>query len=164
MPRIDINKALTVIVLVAIAICVAPSVCFSEDDSQPAPETSPTQSEPAMEDDLLKGLDYSLNEDSELTKGQLVRQFAISIFFVVILGICAWWLSKKMPRITNPKGKSISVVESINLGSKRSLHLLEISPGRRILIGSTNESIRLIAEVGHPGKLISQIPDGGEQC
>lgn len=72
---------------------------------------------------------------------------AKAVLLVVALGIAAIYLSKKFgARITNLPGKKIRVVETVYLGQRKALHLLEIS-GRQLLIGSTNESITKLTDI-----------------
>lgn len=79
----------------------------------------------------------------------LIRQLFISLFFVAILGGCAYFLSRKLsPRMTSGAGKNICIIESLNLGSHKTLHLLEIGSGRqKLLVAATNEGVSVIADV-----------------
>jgi flagellar biogenesis protein FliO len=43
-------------------------------------------------------------------------------------------------------GKEIHIVETVHLGPRKAVHLLEIG-GRRYLIGSTNEKINTLADL-----------------
>jgi len=81
-----------------------------------------------------------------------------SISIVIVLGVCAYWFTKKFaPKLTRVQGKNISVIETISLGTNKNLYLLEIGGNRRFLVGSTNENINLIADVTE--SLPSQEPD-----
>ncbi len=84
--------------------------------------------------------------------GKLLRQFATSIGLVLLLGAAAYFLSRKFgARLTMPRGRHIRVIESIALGTNRQIHLVEVGR-RRILVGSSPQSIRLIADVGEDGE------------
>ncbi|GEM_PF-1339297 len=79
------------------------------------------------------------NPDENLSSA--LHRMLIGTLVVVVLGIAALMASKKvMPRLTPVHGKQIKVVETVYLGSRRTLHLLEIN-GRQILIGCTNDQI-----------------------
>ncbi|MBN1818655.1 MAG: FliO/MopB family protein [Sedimentisphaerales bacterium] len=96
-------------------------------------------------------LEKMLQDRSSLPTGELLRKFAIAIGFVAFLGACAYFVSRRiMPKIAMPRGKEISVIETIPLGVRRSLHLVKIGAGRRILIGSTTDSITYLADVSEP--------------
>ena len=89
-----------------------------------------------------------LNQAKETTQFKLMKQFAIAIFFVIVLGFGAFYFSKKLvPRLTAMRGKNISVVETIHLGHNRTLFVLEIGTGQKLLIGSTNNAINFLADV-----------------
>ena len=69
------------------------------------------------------------------------------VFIVIVLGIGAIYLSKKLlPGLTNLSGKQIRIIETVHLGPRKAVHLLKIG-GKQILIGSTNENITKLADV-----------------
>ena len=71
----------------------------------------------------------------------------LAVLFVVALAVAAVYVSKKLlPKITNLPGKEIRIIETIHLGPRRSVHLLEIG-NRRLLIGSTNENINKLLDL-----------------
>ena len=90
------------------------------------------------------GLEAGKNE----TRSKLMRQFALAIGFVIILGGCAFYFSKKFAgKLAITRGKDISVIETIHLGSHKTLHLLEVGGRQKLLIGSTSENINILADV-----------------
>ncbi len=75
----------------------------------------------------------------------LLPRMILSIVLVMGLGVAALFLSKKvLPRVTRGSAKEIRVVETIYLGPRKALHLVEVGH-RKLLIGSTNESITPLA-------------------
>jgi len=71
----------------------------------------------------------------------------LAILFVLALFVAAIYVSKKLlPKISNLQGKEIRIVETIHLGPRKAVHLLEIE-NRRFLIGSTNENITKLADL-----------------
>lgn len=78
----------------------------------------------------------------------LFRQFATAIAFVVVLGVGAFYVSRRLgPRWNPSRGRHLRIIESIGLGPHRQIHLLEVD-GRRLVVGSTAQAIGLIAEIG----------------
>jgi flagellar biogenesis protein FliO len=78
----------------------------------------------------------------------LTKRFFYVISFVAILGIAAYYLTKKLlPKLTITQGKIISVSETVHLGPQKQLHLIHVGHKRKFLIGSTNENINIIADV-----------------
>jgi flagellar protein FliO/FliZ len=70
-----------------------------------------------------------------------------SVVLVVVLGAAALYMSKKvLPRITNLPGKEIRILETAHLGPRKAVHLVKIG-NQRLLIGSTYESISMLADV-----------------
>ena len=80
-------------------------------------------------------------------KGEFFFRATLAILFVVVLGVTAIYVSKKvLPKITMLPGKEIRIVETVHLGPRKAVHLLEIG-NRRFLIGSTNENVMKIADI-----------------
>jgi flagellar biosynthetic protein FliO len=82
------------------------------------------------------------------TAGQeLFLKMMLSVVLVVVLGVVAIYVSKKLlPRMTGASGKEIRVLETAYLGPRKAVHLVEIA-NRRLVIGSTNENITALADV-----------------
>lgn len=80
--------------------------------------------------------------------GELFFKMMLSVLLVVGLGVGGLYLSKKvLPNVTKACGGEVRVVETTYLGPRKALHLVEIG-GQRLLIGSTNDSITMLAHVG----------------
>ncbi len=62
------------------------------------------------------------------------------------------YVSKKLlPKISNLPGKQIRVIETHHLGPRKSIHLIAAG-SRRLLIGSTSETITMLADVTDSGQ------------
>ena len=89
----------------------------------------------------------------------------LAVVFVIVLGAAAIYVSKRLlPKIANRPSKEIRIVETVHLGPRKAVHLIEVGK-RRFLIGSTNESIRELAEVtaGFPDLSEQDIDLGSER-
>jgi flagellar biogenesis protein FliO len=51
-----------------------------------------------------------------------------------------------MPRLAPSQGKKVKVLETVHLGPRKMVHLLEIG-GQQILIGSTPDKITKLADI-----------------
>jgi len=90
---------------------------------------------------------FSSSSTNGPTTGQLMRKMIIMILLVVGLGAAAIYCSKKfLPKITSMPGKELRIIETTHLGQRKAVHLLEIG-NQRILIGSTNDRITLLADL-----------------
>lgn len=84
---------------------------------------------------------------SSISSSEVFFKLMLSVLLVAVLGAAAIYASRKLlPRITNLPGKKIRIVETVHLGPRKALHLVEIGD-QRLLIGSTNESITRLADV-----------------
>ena len=90
---------------------------------------------------------FGIGNDKLPKQTDLFRQFATAIGFVAVLGAGAFYVSRRLgPRWNPARGRHLRIVESIGLGPHRQIHLLEVD-GRRLVVGSTAQTIGLIAEV-----------------
>jgi flagellar biosynthetic protein FliO len=79
--------------------------------------------------------------------GELFHKMMFSVLLVVGLGAAAIYISKKyLPKITNLAGKNVRIVETIHLGPRKMIHVIKAG-NRKLLIGSTNENITLLADL-----------------
>lgn len=145
----------TILLLAALALCSGLAViCFGQsapdriEAEKPEPEPDVTgartnegvSSVPADDPGSSNGLTYDLDGG---TYPNLLR----AVLFVVVLGVVAVYASKKLlPRITKLPGKEVRVVETVYLGPRKAVHVLEVG-GRRFLVGSTNENITKLADI-----------------
>jgi flagellar biosynthetic protein FliO len=80
--------------------------------------------------------------------GEFSLRAILAILFVLVLFIAAVYVSKKLlPKITNLPGREIHIVETVHLGPRKAVHVIEIN-NQRFLIGSTNENITKLADLG----------------
>ena len=81
---------------------------------------------------------------------ELFFKMIFSVLFLVVLGAAAIYVSKRFgAKITKLTGKEICIAETVHLGPRKAVHLLEVGE-RRFLIGSTNESITRLADLTSP--------------
>ena len=90
---------------------------------------------------------FSTRTGDKLSTRELFFKMMVSLLFLVALGAAAIYISRRfLPKITNLSGKEIRIVETVHLGPRKAVHLLEIG-NRRLLIGSTNENITRLADL-----------------
>jgi len=78
---------------------------------------------------------------------ELFLKMILSVLIVVVLGVGVIYVSKRLlPKIPRLGIRDIKIAESISLGPNKTVHLLEVG-NRKILLGSTNENIRMLADV-----------------
>ena len=80
-------------------------------------------------------------------QGDLYKQLAKMVAFVAVIGAGVWFYCKKMSGRWNPaKGKNIVVTETVNLGPRKHLHIVQLGT-KQYLLSSTADNIRLLADV-----------------
>jgi len=78
---------------------------------------------------------------------ELFVKMILSVLLVVTLGVAVIYVSKRfLSKIPHLGKRDIKIAESISLGPNKTVHLLEIGR-RKILVGSTNENITMLADV-----------------
>ncbi len=115
---------------------------FVSDPRQPT-----TKTEPNVNSLFANDSNVSITSGYDTGSGELYFRTILAVLFVLVLGIAAVYVSKKLlPKITNLPGKEIHIVETVHLGPRKAVHLIEIG-NRRFLIGSTNEKISTLADL-----------------
>jgi flagellar biogenesis protein FliO len=70
-----------------------------------------------------------------------------SIFFIIVLGGIAFYISKKfMPKLRPSVGRDINIRETIHLGPNKTVHLIEVGE-KTFFVGSTSDNISMLADV-----------------
>ncbi len=89
-----------------------------------------------------------LDESNDaLSNNELFFRAIFTVLVVIVLAGAAVYASKKLlPKITKLPGREIHIIETVYLGQRKALHLIETG-NRRLLIGSTNENITRLADV-----------------
>lgn len=78
---------------------------------------------------------------------KLLWQMLAYVLVILVLGGAMIFVVKRvLPKLRTVRGKSISVVETIYLGPRQSVHLLQVGR-QRLLIAGTREQISMLAEV-----------------
>ena len=142
--------------LAVMAVALAPcrGVLASAGDAAPAsgPTTAPA-SQPASQPTLplplpgnYKPPPLSTMDDSPGPWGQML---AAVIVILVLGGVALLFIKRFIPRLAVSTGKTISVVESIYLGPRLTVHLVDVA-GQRFLLSSTRDRISMLAEVAPP--------------
>jgi flagellar biosynthetic protein FliO len=90
---------------------------------------------------------FSNPVNNRLGTNELFYRAIFAVVVVIVLAVAAVYVSKKLlPKITKIPGREIHVVETIYIGQRKALHLVEAG-NRRLLIGSTNENITKLADI-----------------
>ncbi len=77
----------------------------------------------------------------------LISALMKSIFFIIVLGGIAFYLSKKfMPKLRPSAGRDINIRETIHLGPSKTVHLIEVGE-KTFFVGSTSDNISMLADV-----------------
>jgi flagellar biosynthetic protein FliO len=136
-----LSKKKIVVLLITVAICSSAAFAYATE----ANETTKPLFGNYNSSKSLGGNDSSFTRGSNSTPG-LSRLF-FSVLMVVVLGIAALYLSKKvLPKFTHSTGKKIQVTETVYLGPRKAIHLIKVGK-QTFLIGSTNENITRLADI-----------------
>ena len=110
-------------------------------------ESSQSDDSLALKYNFLKTMDSNTPLLTDSNNSELFYRTMLAVIIVIVLGVSAIYLTKKLlPKITNTSGKEIQIVETVHLGPRKSVHLIEIG-NQLFLIGSTNENICKLADL-----------------
>jgi flagellar biogenesis protein FliO len=138
------RKKIVVFVITVVLGCSVLLVC----SAQSATDGTELENSESKSNSLFGNeSDFVTNKNKGSSTRNLFLRFVVSVLFLVALGVGGIYISKKfLPKITNLSGKEICIVETVHLGPRKAVHLLEIGE-RRFLIGSTNENITNLADL-----------------
>jgi len=130
----------TVILCGGLLALFFPQDCFAVTPAPPEPNSLQI-ADSWFNTDLKPATQEHIQQD-------LMKRFVYVILLVILLGAAAYYLTKKLlPKLTVTQGKNISIIETVHLGPNKLLHLIQVGDNRRLLIGSTNENINILADV-----------------
>lgn len=79
--------------------------------------------------------------------GEAFRRMMLAVVIVILLGAAAMVAVKKfLPKINQTQGKKIRILETIHLGARKSVHLLQVGT-QQILIASAADRITKLADI-----------------
>jgi len=107
--------------------------------------------------------DWKNQTDSDLHPGRLLWQMLAYVLVILVLGAAAIIVVRKvLPRLRAATGKRISVLETVYLSPRQTVHLLQVGK-QRFLVAGTRERISMLAELaGEPGEDIPSDESAGE--
>jgi len=78
----------------------------------------------------------------------LFLRMMLAVGLIIALGVAALYLSRRvLPKVVNPPGREIRVLETTYLGPRKALHLVEVAQ-QKLLLASTNDRITTLAHIG----------------
>lgn len=133
-----------VLLIAASAALYAPEAFCANSTASAEPNTQ-----------TIKKFDFAYAKDPNFTFGQsgqpssreMFCKMVFAVMIVTAFGLVAVYISKKLSRrIVNAPGREVRMLETLHLGSHKTLHLIKFG-NQRILIGCTNENITKLAEI-----------------
>lgn len=144
------NVVLLIVVILGcgvILVCSAQSAADAEKHASDRGGTELENSQSKSNSLFDNDSNFLKNTNNGYGTRELFFKFMVSVLFLVALGAGGIYISKRfLPKITNLSGKEIRIAETVHLGPRKAVHLLEIEE-RRFLIGSTNENITILADL-----------------
>ncbi len=139
-----LSKKKIVVFLMATALCSGMAIIYSAQSGT----NESTKSLFDNSDSLYSNLpNLTIRSDGNLDAGGLFFKMILMVLLVIVFGVAAIYLSKKLlPRLANLPGKRIRVSETVHLSPRKAIHLIKIGK-QTLLIGSTNENITKLADV-----------------
>lgn len=96
---------------------------------------------------LARDPNFAFGADRQFNTGGLYWRMMLAVLLVLALGTAAYYVSKKLGgKIIKLPNRQIKLVETLYLGSRKTLHLIRVGD-KSILIGTTPTTITRIAEL-----------------
>jgi flagellar biosynthetic protein FliO len=90
---------------------------------------------------------FALGADRQFNAGGIYWRMMLAVLLVLALGVAAYYVSKKLGgKIINLPNRQIKLVETLYLGSRKTLHLIKVG-NKSIVIGTTPTTITRIADI-----------------
>ena len=100
---------------------------------------------------------------SGVTRGVVIKTLG-ALVLVVGVGVGALMLVKRVfPKISGAGSRSIKIQETALLGPRKYLHVVEVS-NQRLLLGSTNDRITMLAHLVDDLSRLELEPDGEREA
>lgn len=155
------RKKIVIFLIPVMLGCVVIMLC-TDQSSADAEKSVSSSGKTKLENSQSKSNSLFENDPNFLTNTnngvgtrKLFFKFMVSVLFLVAIGAGWIYVSKRfLPKITNLSGKEIRITETVHLGPRRAVHLLDIGE-RRFLIGSTNENITRLADLTN---ILTELP------
>lgn len=113
--------------------------------SSDSPKLPPLQSNDSSAPETPVTEQQQKNPDT--LHSQLVRQLISMILIIALFGVGLWWFTRRYSKgLLGGKGKLVTVAETIPLGPRKMVHILQVG-SRKLLLGSTADSIRFLADI-----------------
>ena len=136
-----IKKRVTLLALLALMGCGA-AVCVSRAQTNAPAKTATTAYWGYGDANQPTSIPPQNSSTSEA-----VKTLMTSIVVLIVIGTAAIYAAKKwLPKISGTKGRYIAVMESVQLAPNRAVHIIQVG-SQRFLLGSSNESVRMLADV-----------------
>ena len=102
---------------------------------------------PVTDSMLARDPNFALGADRQFDTGGIYWRMMLAVLLVLVLGIATFYVSKKISgKIINLPNRQIKLVETLYLGSRKAVHLVNVG-NKSIVIGTTATTITRIAEL-----------------
>jgi flagellar biosynthetic protein FliO len=134
----------------AVIVCSARSPASGIESARPQSDSNQPQADAETENVQLFKNDPNFFGKSDYSPfgGEFSLRAVVAVLFVLALVVGAVYVSKRLlPKITNLPGREIRIIETVHLGPRKAVHIIELG-SRRFLIGSTSENVTKLADLG----------------
>jgi flagellar biogenesis protein FliO len=91
----------------------------------------------------------------------LISRTLVSVVIVLVLGVAAWIVTRKVLPRTFQQGRRMNVAETVHLGPKKTVHLLKVGK-QEFLVGAAGDNVTMLTELmpqSSEGTQTFQLPD-----
>ncbi|MBL7139328.1 MAG: flagellar biosynthetic protein FliO [Planctomycetes bacterium] len=125
-------------------------------------ETAPADGSPNEPGSPQKGSDDRLTNRGDDTGSLLSHSLAAVVVILALGGAALFVIKRLLPRLGVTQGRRIHIVETVYVGPRKALHLVQVGD-RTLLVSGTRERLTLVADVTGSVDVALPEPAGGEK-
>ena len=143
------NTVKNVVISLAVSLLLTGTVAAA---AEVAPNEPVRQAAQPNDSIFAREPNFAFGTNQQFDTGGIYLRMVLAILLVFALGVAAYYVSKRLGgKISNITGRQIKLVETLYLGSRKTLHLIKVGD-RSIIVGTTPTTVTRIAELGSNSK------------
>ncbi len=153
------EKRLINVLLIALLVPFWVQIC----NAQEVRADEPNEAAREISESLRQRLEDNQQPERQVSTTRLFWQMVISLALLLALAVIGVYVSKRfVPKLGASSSKQMRIIETLHLGSRRAIHLIQAGE-RTLIIGVTNEQITRLADLNDFSAVLADQNQKAEQ-